>query len=214
MVIKGFMRMILGIMVLGIGCGNPDASGLSEGTYSNGHDLGEVMGTDIGNSLIQSHLYKSGSRIKARVFVTPGGAQSFSGWHDTQLDVDCHFRVAADGKIRCIPTMNTANLYFKDASCTVPLAYSIESTISNYCHGKIPRWVEFYVYQDECQTKYTVRYYETGQEYTGDVLYAKDSSGNCTKFDKGSGYKCYRFFNLGKEVSPSIFANAQEKTLN
>jgi hypothetical protein len=63
--------------------------------------------------------YASGSRIHAVLFVS-GSAKLFKTWHDTQLDTDCAFGLAEDGKVRCVPTVSLTTSY-SDAGCTKPL---------------------------------------------------------------------------------------------
>jgi hypothetical protein len=45
----------------------------------------------------------SGSRLRARFFDGGGGALMFKAWYDTELDIECRFDLAADGKQRCLP---------------------------------------------------------------------------------------------------------------
>lgn len=52
------------------------------------------------NTTMRQSLEQSGSRYKARVLQAPGGAQTFVGWHDNELEVDCGIS-SEDGK--CLP---------------------------------------------------------------------------------------------------------------
>jgi hypothetical protein len=63
--------------------------------------------------------YASGSRLHASVYVS-GTAKLFKTWHDMQLDTDCAFGLAEDGKLRCVPT-GPLTIRFSDAGCTKPL---------------------------------------------------------------------------------------------
>lgn len=47
--------------------------------------------------------YESGSRLKARTIVGSDGSRSPAGWYDSQLEVECTWRLASDGKQRCMP---------------------------------------------------------------------------------------------------------------
>jgi hypothetical protein len=42
------------------------------------------------------------------------------GWRDTERNVDCTFRTASDGKLRCLPATTKATLFFTDGACTSP----------------------------------------------------------------------------------------------
>jgi hypothetical protein len=66
--------------------------------------------------------YKSGSRLKVKVLVGDDGSERVSGgWLDTTLNVGCSALVATDGVKRCLPDGPSANSYFSDSGCTVPL---------------------------------------------------------------------------------------------
>jgi len=39
--------------------------------------------------------------LKALAYVTDQGDKLWHGWHDTQRQEDCTFRLASDGKVRC-----------------------------------------------------------------------------------------------------------------
>ena len=185
-----------------------------------GRDTGEIHAMDIpendaGHGTIQARLYKSGSRIKAKVVFTPGGAQSFAGWYDTKLDVDCRFRTASDGKNRCLPVLSLyVNSYYGDLTCSQkPLALLSDANYVGAYNGKVPKWIVWSqgnVDDNGCALSATTRYFHTGPEYTGDVY--TGTSGACHKIK--SGLNCYRFFTLGKEVPLTTFQEAREKVLN
>jgi len=64
--------------------------------------------------------YQSGSRLRAEVYASAGGATMFYGWFDQQLNAECSFRLAEDGILRCLPLPRWNNVVFSDAACTVP----------------------------------------------------------------------------------------------
>jgi hypothetical protein len=66
----------------------------------------------------------SGTRLKARWYVSADGAKQFLGWFDSQRQENCSFQVAADGKTRCLPTTVLTFFYFYDPECKRPLAVS------------------------------------------------------------------------------------------
>lgn len=58
--------------------------------------------------------FASGSRLAARVYDGGDGARMFIGWRDTMLDIDCAWRVAADGRWRCLPALPEPRAYLTD----------------------------------------------------------------------------------------------------
>jgi hypothetical protein len=68
-------------------------------------------------------LYRSGTRLRARVTDAGDGARRFDGWYDTQLETPCTFLLAADGVQRCLPTAGivVGPPYYLDAACSVPV---------------------------------------------------------------------------------------------
>jgi hypothetical protein len=70
-----------------------------------------------------------------------GFAYPMYPWHDTRLDVDCTFGVAADGVPRCLASQWTGDLpgavLFADAGCTMPV---VVLSVSG-CGGELPRYV-------------------------------------------------------------------------
>jgi hypothetical protein len=65
----------------------------------------------------------SGTRLKARTYNAEDGSQQFIGWFDSQRNENCGFQMAADGKIRCLPSGTSVEAgFFGDTGCTQPLA--------------------------------------------------------------------------------------------
>lgn len=62
---------------------------------------------------------ESGTRLRAVRLVPAEGEATLIGWHDAELDVECSFFSAADGRTRCLPggAMVTS---FADATCETP----------------------------------------------------------------------------------------------
>lgn len=61
--------------------------------------------------------FTSGSRLRAEVYVGDD-AKILRGWFDTSLDVECTFRLAEDGVVRCLPIGGT--LTYSDSNCSMP----------------------------------------------------------------------------------------------
>lgn len=51
-------------------------------------------------------------------------------WHDTQLDSDCTFRIAADGKLRCLPVALPTSILYLNARCTA------EDGLAGFAQGR------------------------------------------------------------------------------
>src|SRR6185295_8706491 len=98
------MRWFLPFAVVLAACG----PGASSGGDGGGDDDDGGGVNDGGSADAPEPEFESGSRLKAIVLTTPDGTQYFNGWHDTMLDEDCWFDVAADGQLRCLPAI-TAN---------------------------------------------------------------------------------------------------------
>ena len=80
------------------------------------------LGDEISGSLPSAPRISSGSGrlVTALVLTTADDGTSVlvPGFHDTQLDLDCTFETASDGKLRCLPTAPSAQLLFTDDACT------------------------------------------------------------------------------------------------
>lgn len=64
----------------------------------------------------------SGQRLRARYVAGADGSREFRAFFDTQRNEICYFRNGPDGSLRCMPDGVSIGAY-KDAGCTVPLAY-------------------------------------------------------------------------------------------
>ncbi len=99
----------------GLGCGADAPSG--SGSPSPG---GTSTGT--GTSQAPETIYRSGSRLRARILDAGEGAVRFVGWTDDKLHEACAFHRADDGKVRCVPEISQgASIAYLDAACTQPV---------------------------------------------------------------------------------------------
>ena len=188
------MRMTPWMLALGLGL---FTAGCTNSGTQTGDDTGG--GADArGSGPNGASVNQSGSRIKMNVLSTPDGAKSFSGWHDTQLDLDCNFQLAGDGATRCLPTTDTFQTgaaYFGDAACTIPVA------IRSSCMGSEPKHILRYPDQTTCPAG-GYRVFQAGAKYmTG---YFK-SGANCTALTPSPTLSYYA---VGAEVQPSTFQSA------
>lgn len=75
----------------------------------------------------------SGSRLKARTRTGEDGSKAFEGWYDSQLDTMCSYGTAADGKERCLPTVETAGqILYTDPQCATPVFVSTQACATGY----------------------------------------------------------------------------------
>jgi len=109
-------------------------------------------------------LYRSGSRLKARVWSAEGGAKLFTGFSDTTLGVECAPGDAADGKVRCLP-IETTRVFFVDASCTQPAALGGPCSTPKYAR-----------LADPCGQS---EIFEVGAKLEAAQAFNKDASGGC-----------------------------------
>jgi hypothetical protein len=155
----------------------------------------------------EAEAYVSGTRLKARRWVTTDGAKQAIGWYDSERDENCNFYVSGDGKTRCLPfdaytTVNAS--YFADSGCTQPVIY----------HGVgcgVPE-PPVYAYKADaatCPPRY--RLYSLGSEIASGKAYVK-SGINCTEMTLCASATTCRLYNMGAEVAASSFVAATEQT--
>lgn len=113
--------------------------------------------------------YESGTRIKAKTLVGSDGSRNPDGWHDSQLDVDCQWRLANDGSRRCLPVSISTAIY-ADLDCTQPLMVQSACNPSNYAMVSDS--------SSGCDTRYRV--YPIGASVTPAVAYMKQGNGCVT----------------------------------
>lgn len=88
------------------------------------HGQGNV--TKPGSPADEDPPFESGKRLRARVLDDGAGSLVFVEWEDTQLGTACVFRTAADGAIRCLPSVPQplthyfADTIYTDEACTAP----------------------------------------------------------------------------------------------
>jgi len=174
----------------------------------------DIANQDVGNKPdpgtivpIESALYESGIRIKAKVYKTADGAVSFAGWHDTELDVDCSFKEAHDGKYRCVPPILITAYFFKDSACSEPVF--VWSDCPYYSEFE---WLSYCPSADSCGWGLDCGYYEKGEPYLG-IYYQwvnQVTEGQQEKVCKEMGELGPNaiYVGLGKEIPASTFQEA------
>ena len=71
----------------------------------------------------------AGSPVSEKVLVAADGARQHLVYHDDKLNVDCTFRLMADGITRCVASASQGPVMYGDASCTKPLV------VNDYTQG-------------------------------------------------------------------------------
>ncbi len=138
---------------------------------------------------------ESGTRLKAKFTLGSDGSKLFEPevMHDTQLDVDCNFRKAADGQLRCLPLAGVASfdgwglLFFKDDQCTQPYAAVVEAGMG--CDGNPLPYMVSVIPPAACATsnnELASRVYEVGAEITVSwTPYTLNGNGDCVQAQGG-----------------------------
>lgn len=126
---------------------SPPASGRPDpGKPAPGTPTGEVSSNSVG-----------GTRLKARYLRTADGAEFAQGIFDTKLGTACAPGIAADGRVRCLPSerylMNDPELHFADPSCqSAPLGGHYPFNGQRYGYTREPKDSGVHIYQATSKT--------------------------------------------------------------
>jgi hypothetical protein len=156
---------------------------------------------DVVNPVKKAEAAESGTRLKAKRYVAADGAKQFYGaWWDSMRSEDCYFGPAADGKIRCVPYDGVAGIWFANAACTTPLAYTLAGCTT-------PKYAKLNGATGTCTAPastgpktHAVMARHTGAVYTG-------TSASCTLVQPAS-LTAYDLYSIGAEVPASSFVEA------
>jgi hypothetical protein len=100
---RGWWWLALVSSACGAGGGRAGAGGGGAGTGGAGGGGASVPGGTGGGWTSPEPNFHNGSRLVARTFSFPGTAPLIAGIYDRQERVECEFRAATDGKLRCLP---------------------------------------------------------------------------------------------------------------
>ncbi len=110
-----------GAVLTGGGAGEAGAAGASGEGGANGNEAGGAGG-EVGDRASFLPSYEKGTRLAVNEIRSGDMPPVFVGFHDTELDVDCSFRTATDGHLRCLPDarpeLAMGSQLFADAACT------------------------------------------------------------------------------------------------
>lgn len=185
-----------------LACGAEQDQDQNQAFTRTDHDAGlqQLDAGDVGTNELA--LYKSGSRIKARVLRTADGAQAFVGWRDTQFDVNCIFAQAADLTTRCLPFGDAwVGAYFSDSSCSTYLAHRIRSPAG--CTKPAPAFATEQL--NTCPIVY--RALRIGTATTPVTVYT-NTSGTCVAVAPPAGTDLYTV--LGQQMAQDFVEGTEE----
>jgi hypothetical protein len=150
-----------------------------------------------------------GSRLHAWIDDGGDGAIAFVSWRDTDLDLDCEFASAADGRLRCLPLPRVATVLFADPDCTLPAV--IETPEWAYVPGALDLVVQANLDTPArggmaASWRWTVRRVGGDVPFPSGELYAPvTDSGGC---GAQAPSMAYHYLALGDAVPPESFVSA------
>jgi hypothetical protein len=123
-----------------------NGSATTEGSCNSVSSLGGGYGqqrralkTDLTPSLPVATRVSGRSGRLVPALVSEGDTRALTpGWHDNDQNTDCTFKVASDGKMRCLPTTGQFLLFSTDDACTSPTRIAAPTTPS--CSGTSSRF--------------------------------------------------------------------------
>lgn len=143
--------------------------------------------------------WRSGTRLRA-VVDTAGSAKSFVRWRDVQLQIDCSYDVAADGKTRCLPVIDgDVRTIYDDDQCKSPVGV-VAKTLAT------PKYLPPANAPFVCGTGGDS--YVPGAAYTPAALFTYDGA-SCTP--SGAPDAKYMYLHVST-AAPSTFVSAAEAT--
>jgi hypothetical protein len=162
-------------------------------------------GPDLASLWRDQPLYRSGSRLRARLVEADGDASLFAGFHDAapNVGVDCTYALAEDGAHRCLPTTWEGQVRFLDADCRRPVLlpyvgsepHGCRRVGSSFTTASLPP-------EGGCSEEYRTRVFRIGAPH-GDVPVFELAADGC----KPAGVKqCLRQLEV---MPPQHFLRAQ-----
>jgi hypothetical protein len=124
----------------------------------------------------EAPLYRSGSRLRARVIDGKGGAVAFDTFFDLELNTDCGFALSEDGKYRCLPGAGDGAIYYLDPQCSQP---AFVENQSGTCKSTVAQFeIEPTAAGETCGNTAQTRVYRVGARRPDSFLYAA-RDGSC-----------------------------------
>lgn len=157
---------------------------------------------------------QSGTRLKVQYYAAADGSKQTAGMFDSQLNVQCYFGKASDGKIRCLPIPSSSAVtattggFYADANCSQALGVTIGAC------AQTPTVINVTATDNSTCTT-TSTNYQAGAQFTG-PLYQLSSS-TCTAVS--AAYQStlvsegWKFYALGAQIQPPDPSQYVEATL-
>ncbi len=163
-----------------------------------GPDVTPALPTPGELAASDSDLFKSGSRLRIITLGAPGGSAVPMGFYDSELDTECDFLDAADGKSRCLPQgPEQVEEGFSDAACSQRV---LRSRLSD-C-GQTPK------YANVAGTNGVLRTYAITPLPASTATFYRDSRG-CKPSEAEPAIAAV--FAIGAEVRPDRFVSAKSE---
>jgi len=145
----------------------------------------------LGEPIPRAWADLAGTRLKPRYTLGADGSKLFDPevLHDSQLGVDCKFALAADGKLRCLPTGSDSLMVevdYTDSKCTVPMAllgWAIPTPPTG-CNLVLPKYVYQQGPKDRCSSEPLNYVFPVDGTITTADRYVKNGT-DCTLATKG-----------------------------
>jgi hypothetical protein len=204
-----FPRLIVGSTIAGLlfsfaACGNDDPA---PAAAPSGNDSGapETSTSDGGGEggLVSpadapvNERFVAGTRLHPKLVVSAEGERGLRGWYDSLMGVDCSFRLAMDGTLRCLPKTLGTNDWdrgFVAGTCNgaALLVDKRDASAKDACPNE-----KYFVSPDEsvCPPRYRVE--PIGAAVVASSYYYQESS--CLE----SSAINYQLYELGTESAPT-----------
>lgn len=157
----------------------------------------------------------AGNRLKGKFYLGADGAKQYKPgiWYDSELEIDCEFKLASDGKTRCLPIVSSSVIRYQDKECTKPLVRYDRVTPPLGCpFSPTPEYIIVYEeFPTGCPNPVSeyppARVYLLGAASGAPATYLVAASGDC-QGNSGLGTSTWQ---LGEEVPASSFVEITEE---
>lgn len=140
-----------------------------------------------------------GTRLKPKYVVSAEGERGVLGWVDTMMGVDCSFRLAMDGQLRCLPTNRGSDSYWDRgfvADNCMGQALLVDKREGSARDACAPN--KYFVSEDTSVCPRLHRVEPVGAESNATSYWYMEK--DCTESSLSSGWK---LFSLGAESPPT-----------
>ena len=179
-------------------------SGRQVGESGSGNVISDV-GNDILNPIPAAEAAEDGSRIVNVYQSTEDGLRTPAGLYDKQLKINCSFRIASDGKNRCLPFTSHASHFYSSSLC------SDSSEVAMVSKGSCaPEFISVGVTDNKCPLSSKVKIYNVGAKIVVPAIYFSSAviyyrSGDSCVSRPLSSYPDSDFYKVGSEIPPTNY---------